>query len=90
MVGAMLLRGRLRGPTWFGPPGAKSKSVSSLLSRKPRTMMRLPKPDSMVVVMATASPFSSTIEKWLVPFSLSPGSARPIARSPMSAARCFK
>ena len=55
-VGAMLLRGRLRGSTSLRPPGAKSKSVSSLLRRKPRTMMRLPKVASMVLVIETTSP----------------------------------
>ena len=30
-------------------------------------MRRLPKPDSMVVVIETTLPSASTIEKWLVP-----------------------
>ena len=80
----MLERGRLPPPTSFAPPGVKSKSVSWLLSRNPRTMMRLPKPLSMVVVIATASPFDSTIEKWLVPLSMSPGKARRNERSVIS------
>ena len=57
----MELRGRLPGATLLatGAPsstGRKLKSVSSLLSRKPRTMMRLPKNDSIVVVIETALP----------------------------------
>ena len=53
-------------------------------------MTRLPKPASIVVVMATASPFFSTMEKWLVPCSRSPGIARRIDRSPISRARPAK
>ena len=75
-------RGRLPGSTRLatGRPcssaGAKLKSVSSLLSKKPPgrlgsvlTMRREPKPDSMVVVMASALPKASTMLMWLVPYS---------------------
>ena len=57
-----------------GPPrrsAAKEKSVSWLLSRKPRTMVRAPKAYSMLVVMEKALPSSSTMEIWLVPLALS-------------------
>jgi hypothetical protein len=50
-------------------------------------MMRLPNADSMVVVMETMSPRSSTMEKWLVPDSASPGGASAMARSVISFAR---
>src|SRR6266702_2069519 len=70
-VGDIELRGRLPGSTRFatGRPscsGRNEKSVSSLLSRKPSTISREPNSCSMVVVMATASPAASTIERWLV------------------------
>ncbi|MNC87590.1 hypothetical protein D3C83_33240 [compost metagenome] len=80
----MLLLGRLPGATAFAPPRVKSKSVSWLLRRKPRTTMRLPNGLSTEVVIATASPYRSTIEKWLVPRSTPPGCASPIERSPIS------
>ncbi len=57
IVGDMEERGRLPGPGRFGSgtpgaAGAKEKSVSSLLRRKPRpgTVMALPPVDSMVRV----------------------------------------
>jgi hypothetical protein len=57
MVGAMLLRGRLPGAGRLGSgtvgsAGAKVKSVSSLLSRKPRpgTVIPLPPVCSIVSV----------------------------------------
>ena len=58
MVGAIELRGRLPASTRLatGRPsssGAKEKSVSSLLSRKPPTIRCEPKPASIVVVSAT-------------------------------------
>ena len=61
MVGAMEERGRLPGSTRFatGLPsssGAKAKSVSSLLSRKPSATTREPKPVSIVVVSESMSP----------------------------------
>ena len=61
MVGAIDERGRLPPSTRFatGLPsssGAKAKSVSSLLSRKPSVITRLPKPVSMVVVAESMSP----------------------------------
>ncbi len=67
MVGAIDDRGRLPGSTRLAigtPPDwvRKEKSVSSLFSRKPRTIRRLPKPFSMVVVMLSALPAASTIE----------------------------
>ena len=74
-VGDIEERGRLPGSTRLaiGLPlasvGAKLKSVSSLLSKKPLTMRRAPKPASMVVVMATALPCASTMLMWLVPYS---------------------
>ena len=60
MVGDIDDRGRLPGSTRLamGRPSAwvrKEKSVSSLLSRKPRTNRREPKPFSMVVVIDSAS-----------------------------------
>jgi hypothetical protein len=73
--------------TSFGPPGTKSKSVSWLLSRKPRTRMRLPNRLSMVVVIDTTLPSASPMAKWLVPDSKLPGGATLSARSPISAAR---
>jgi hypothetical protein len=91
MVGAMLERGRFPGAISFGPPGVKSKSVSWLLRRKPRTMMRLPNVASIVVVIDATLPSASTIEMWLVPAaSVSPGRARRIERSPMRPALFFK
>ena len=79
MVGAIELRGRLPGSTRLatGRPsraGRKEKSVSSLLSRKPRTINCEPNAPSMVVVIDTALPSPSMIEIWLVP-------GRPRARS---------
>jgi hypothetical protein len=53
-------------------------------------MMRLPKIVSMVVVIDTASPSGPTIDRWLVPPSLSPGIAWRRERSPISAARLSK
>jgi hypothetical protein len=44
----------------------KEKSVSWLLSRKPRTICWLPKANSMELVIATALPSASTMEIWLV------------------------
>ena len=68
----MELRGRLPGATLLATPtpsstGRKLKSVSSLFSRKPWTMMRLPKKASIVVVIETALPSPSTIEICVVP-----------------------
>ena len=79
MVGAIEERGRLPGSTRFatGTPSRwerKEKSVSSLLSRKPRAISREPKPASIVVVIETTSPASSTIDRWLVPGSSIAGS----------------
>ncbi len=91
MVGAMLLRGRLRGPAWFAPPGAKSKSVSSLLRMKPPAMMRLPNGASTLVVMDATLPCASTMTKWLVPgTSACPTGAVRRPRGPMSFAFSFK
>ena len=52
IVGAMLERGRLPGAGEFAVPVVKLKSVSSLLSRKPRpgTVMPLPPICSIVNV----------------------------------------
>src|SRR3954469_23861883 len=71
MVGDIELRGRLPGSTRLatgcsGVPAEKEKSVSSLLSRKPRTIRPDPKLLSIVVVIETVLPNLSTIEKWLV------------------------
>ena len=73
----MELRGRLPGPTRLatGLPsisGSKEKSVSSLFSKNPATMMREPKPLSMVVVMETMLPSESTTDRCEVPCSNSP------------------
>ena len=68
MVGAIDERGRLPASTRFatGLPsstGANEKSVSSLLSRNPPSVIsRLPNASSIVVVIATALPSPSTIE----------------------------
>ena len=75
-VGAIDERGRLPGSTRLatGRPvasaGAKLKSLSSLFSRKPRTIWRAPKASSMVVVIDTARPSASTMLMWLVPYSI--------------------
>ena len=72
IVGDIELRGRLPASTRLatGRPASslarKEKSVSWLLSRKPRTSWKLPKADSMEVVIDTALPPASTIETWLV------------------------
>lgn len=108
MEGDIELRGRLPGSTRLatGAPlsstGAKEKSVSSLLSRKPKpgTITPLPNEDSTVVVIDSALPKRSMMETWLVPLSFartcapaaaapggSPGVAAPMSRSPISAAR---
>ncbi len=87
IVGAIELRGRLPGSTRLatGRPfygGRKEKSVSSLLSRKPPAMSRLPKPVSMVVVIDRALPSASTMTRWLVPgsFSLASGASSAPSR----------
>ena len=85
MVGAIELRGRLPGSTRLatGRPsrsGTKAKSVSSLLSMKPRTMSCAPNACSMLLVSATALPASSTTERWLVdgmPSAGSSGQSKP-------------
>ncbi|MNT58123.1 hypothetical protein D3C72_1955410 [compost metagenome] len=72
MVGAMELRGRLPACTLLamGLPAASvavnEKSVSWLFSKKPRTICRLPKPFSMVVVMDTALPALSMMDMCVV------------------------
>src|SRR3546814_16875159 len=70
-VGAIELRGRLPDSTRLaaGRPsrsGVKAKSVSWLLSRKPRTISREPKAPSMLEVKLTALPAASTMLIWLV------------------------
>ena len=73
IVGDIALRGRLRGATALaaGVPsdcfGAKEKSVSWLLRKKPPTMRPSPKMLSTVVVMETTLPHWSTTTKWVVP-----------------------
>ena len=70
--------------------GAKLKSVSSLLSKKPPrraalvvTIWREPNWSSMVVVMATALPKASTMLMWLVPYSGCSGmGAKLVRRAP--------
>jgi hypothetical protein len=79
IVGAIELRGRLPASTRLatGLPfssGAKEKSVSWLLRRKPRTIRREPKPSSIVVVIETALPRRSTIETCVVDGSSSASS----------------
>ena len=65
MVGDVEERGRLPGSTRLatGRPnwsGRKEKSVSSLFSRKPRTITRAPNASSIVVVSETALPAASS------------------------------
>ena len=50
IVGAMLERGRLPGAGEFAVPVAKLKSVSSLLSRKPRPGTTIPLPPVCSIV----------------------------------------
>ena len=80
MVGAMALRGRLPGSmrlaTGFPSCSAtKEKSVSWLFRRKPRTICWLPKAYSIEVVIATALPSASTMDRWLVEASSSEASS---------------
>src|SRR5919199_2370125 len=85
IVGDMLERGRLPAAGRFGSGaapcvGVKLKSVSSLLSRKPRpgTTMPLPPTCSIVFVYDTTLPHRSLTTKWLVwSPSLPPGVACP-------------
>ncbi len=106
-VGDIELRGRLPGATLLaiGAPaasvGAAEKSVSWLFSRKPRTIRRAPNAFSIELVIDTASPRASTIDRCVVAARSSlaaapppgaappgtPGAARTIERSPISAAR---
>ncbi len=72
MVGDIALIGRLPGPGALatGLPSrsaSNEKSVSSLLRKKPFAIISEPKTNSMVVVIETTWPKSSTMEKWLVP-----------------------
>src|SRR5579871_4017657 len=78
MVGVMAESGRLPGamelaelcmrPYMLGTPTLEVKSSISLFMRKPRpsTVTPEPKPPLRVVVLATALPSSSTMEKWVV------------------------
>ncbi|CRZ91308.1 Uncharacterised protein [Vibrio cholerae] len=71
MVGAIDERGRLPGSKRLaiGRPSlcvANEKSVSSLLSKKPRTNKREPNAFSIEVVKETTLPSRSTMLKWLV------------------------
>ncbi len=73
IVGDIDERGRLPGPGRFGSgtpgtAGAKEKSVSSLLSRKPRpgTVIALPPVDSMVRVYDTTLPQRSATVRCVV------------------------
>jgi hypothetical protein len=73
-VGDIDERGRLPGWTRLatGLPfasGSAEKSVSSLFSSTPRTMICAPNGASMVVVKLTALPQRSTMLMWLVPRS---------------------
>src|SRR5690242_17039258 len=84
IVGAMLERGRLPpcGRLGSGEPsagGAGSKSVSSLLSRKPYpgTAIPLPAICSIVLVKATTLPSRSTTVRWLVEVPSRPDGAEP-------------
>src|SRR6185437_12027655 len=72
IVGDMAESGRLPGAgalaTGFpSSTGWKEKSVSWLLRMKPLAIIFEPRTDSTVVVIATASPWSSTMDMWLVP-----------------------
>src|SRR5262249_8312642 len=88
--GAIELRGRLFASTRLamGVPsallGAKEKSVSSLLSRKPWVIWWLPIALSMVVVMDTAFPSWSTMAMWVVPCSsaMSSGAYSAVVQQP--------
>jgi len=51
IVGDIELRGRLLAATEFAVPGSKLKSVSSLLSRKPRCGSRMPEPAICSIVL---------------------------------------
>ena len=87
-VGAIDERGRLPGSTRLatGAPataGRNEKSVSWLLSMKPRTMRREPKALSMLVVIDTTLPSPSTTLRWVVEACSDPGSSAP--RAPPSA-----
>src|SRR5258708_24816130 len=55
-------------PYMLGTPILEAKSSISLLRRKPRpsTVTPEPKPPLRVVVLETALPSASTIEKWVV------------------------
>src|SRR5688572_20777762 len=69
IVGLIELRGRLPPSTEFGCVSrAKSKSVSSLLSRNPQpgTTMPLPPVDSIVNVYETTLPCRSETVRWVV------------------------
>src|SRR3954447_16582574 len=68
IVGAIDERGRLRAAGEFALPGVKSKSVSSLLSRKPRpgTTIPLPPVCSIVNVYSTTLPLASAIVMFVV------------------------
>src|SRR5271155_3786681 len=78
MVGVMAESGRLPGamelaelwmrPNMLGTPIFEVKSSISLFMRKPRPSMRTPepKPPLRVVVLETALPSESTMEKWVV------------------------
>src|SRR4051794_1306126 len=68
IVGAIDERGRLCGAGEFALPVVKSKSVSSLLSKKPRpgTVIALPPVCSIVNVYSTTLPLASAIVMFVV------------------------
>src|SRR3954469_303796 len=68
IVGAIEERGRLCAAGELALPVVKSKSVSSLLSRKPRpgTVIALPPVCSIVNVYSTTLPFASAIVMFVV------------------------
>ena len=89
IVGDMLLRGRLPGwgrflsdcrrPYALGLPGIVVKSSISLFSANPNpgTTTIEPKVMLIVSVQATAMPFSSITDRWLVPPSSGIGLTEP-------------
>src|SRR5437016_14660920 len=90
IVGDIELRGRLPGAGRFGSGalpwvGVKLKSVSSLLSRKPRpgTTIALPPVCSMVSVYSTTLPDRSTTVRLVVLCSVEPAAAAvPVGQLP--------
>ena len=76
LPGSMAFRSPCTSPNWLGVPGLAAKSSISLFRTKPApvTVTLLPYQELMVVVTATAFPWASTMEKWVV--------CRPSASAP--------